>query len=217
LQRQLPLTPRRSTRATKLDDFKGYLLERWNAGCHNASQLFREIQPKGYVGSITLVRTHAVALRRASGLAPASRQPGGRVVAPEEMRRPPTCRHLAWLTAQSAEALDEADQAALSRVSQVSPNLRTTVEMAQQFAAMVCQRQPDHFDEWLDQAARSGLTAFRSFATGLRSDYDAVRAALTLIYSNGRTEGQVNRLKCLKRQMYGRGGLDLLRRRMMAF
>lgn len=216
LQRQLPLTPRRSTRSTKLDAFKNYLLERWNAGCHNASQLFREIQPKGYGGSITLVRTHAVALRRASGLAPASRQPGGRVVAPEEMRRPPTCRHLAWLTAQSAEALDEADQAALSRVSQVSPNLRTTVDLAQQFAAMVCARQPDRFDEWLDQATRSGLTAFRSLANGLRSDYDAVRAALTLIYSNGRTEGHVNRLKCLKRQMYGRGGLELLRRRMMA-
>ena len=218
LQRQLPLTPRRTTRSTKLDTFKSYLLERWNAGCHNASQLFRETrsEQKGYVGSITLVRTHAVALRRASGLAPASRQPGGRTIAAAEMRRPPTCQHLAWLTAQSAERLNEADQEALSRVSQVSPRLRTTVDLAQQFAAMVCQRKPDQFDEWLDQAACSGLTAFRSLANGLRSDYDAVRAALTLIYSNGRTEGHVNRLKCLKRQMYGRGGLDLLRRRMMA-
>lgn len=216
LQRQLPVTPRRSTRATKLDAFKRYLLERWNAGCHNASQLFREIQPKGYVGSITLVRTHAVALRRASGLAPASRQPSGRVVAPEEMRRPPTCRQLAWLSAQSAEALDEADQQALSLVSQISPSLRTAVAMAQQFAAMVCQRQPEAFDAWLDQAARSGLSALRSFANGLRSDYEAVRAALTLVWSNGRTEGHINRLKCLKRQMYGRGGLDLLRRRLMA-
>jgi AraC-like DNA-binding protein len=79
LQRQLPLTPRRATRSTKLDAFKRYLLERWNAGCHNASQLFREIERKGHAGSITLVRVFAVALRCASGIAPLSRQPGGRV------------------------------------------------------------------------------------------------------------------------------------------
>jgi transposase len=216
LQRQLPLTPRRATRSTKLDAFKGYLLERWNEGCHNASQLFRDIEGKGYAGSITLVRGFAVGLRCASGIAPLSRQSGGRMITPEEIRRPPTCRHLAWLTAQSAEGLDEADQQALSLVSQISPSLRTTVELAQQFAAMVCQRQPEPLDAWLDQASRSGLTALRSFASGLRGDYDAVRAALTLRWSNGRTEGHINRLKCLKRQMYGRCGLDLLRRRMMA-
>jgi transposase len=216
LQRQMPLAPRSALRTTNLDAFKGYLLERWNAGCHNANQLFREIQQKGYDGRITIVRVHVASLRCVSGLAPYSRQPGGRFVSPEEVKRAPSCRQLAWLTAQSAEALDEADQHALVVVSQINATLKTTVDMAQRFAAMVCQRQPDGLDEWLDQATHSGVSALRSFANGLRNDYEAVRAALRLIWSNGRTEGHVNRLKCLKRQMYGRGGLDLLRRRVMA-
>lgn len=216
LRRQLPLLPRRTTRSTKLDAFKGYLLERWNDGCHNASQLFREIEEKDYAGSITLVRTFAVALRCASGIAPASRQPGGRIIAWEEIRRPPTCRHLAWLTAQSTSRLGDGDQQALGMVSDINPTLKTTVELAQQFSTMVCQRQPDGFDQWLDQATQSGISALRSFANGLRNDYAAVRAALTLIWSNGRTEGFVNRLKAVKRRGYGRAKLDLLRCQMLA-
>jgi transposase len=216
LKRQLPLTPRRATRATKLDTFKAQLLARWNDGCHNASQLFREIRDKGYTGSITLVRTYAARLRQVSGIAPASRQPGGRVIALDEIRRPPTCRHLAWLTAQSAQGLDEADQQTLDPVGQINPSLKTAVDLAQQFAAMVCHHTPEALDNWLEQAAHSGLAALRSFASGLRSDYEAVRAALTVMWSNGPTEGHINRLKCVKRQMYGRGSLDLLRRRLLA-
>jgi transposase len=215
LRRQLPLLPRRTTRSTKLDAFKGYLLERWNDGCHNASQLFREIEAKDYAGSITLVRTFAVALRCASGLAPSSRQLGGRIIARDEIRRPPTCRHLAWLTAQSTNRLGEGDQQTLSLVSDINPTLKTTVELAQQISMMVCKHQPDGFDQWLDQAAQTGISALRSFANGLRNDYAAVRAALTLIWSNGRTEGFVNRLKAVKRQSYGRAKLDLLRCRML--
>ncbi|MEP7357415.1 MAG: ISL3 family transposase [Anaerolineales bacterium] len=216
LRRQLPLLPRCTTRSTKLDTFRRFLLERWNDGCHNASQLFREIEAKGYAGSITLVRTFAVALRCASGIASASRQAGGRIIAREEIRRPPTCRHLAWLTAQSTNRLGEGDQQILNSVSDLNSTLKTTVELAQQFSTMVCQRQPDGFDHWLDQAAQSGISALRSFANGLRNDYAAVRAALTLIWSNGRTEGFVNRLKAVKRQSYGRAKLDLLRCQMLA-
>jgi transposase len=216
LRRQLPLLPRHTTRSTKLDAFQGFLLERWNHGCHNASQLFREIEAKGYAGSVTLVRTFAVALRCASGIAPASRQPGGRIIGREEIRRPPTCRHLAWLTAQSTSGLGDGDQQALCLVSEINTTLKTTVELAQQFSTMVCQRQPDGFDKWLDQASQSGIAALRSFANGLRNDYAAVRAALTLTWSNGRTEGFVNRLKAVKRQSYGRAKLDLLRCRMLA-
>jgi transposase len=96
--------------------------------------------------------------------------------------------------------LGEGDQQMLSLVSDINPTLKTMVELAQQFSTMVCQRQPDGFDQWLDQAAQSGISALRSFANGLRNNSAAVRAALTLIWSNGWTEGFVNRLKAVKRQ-----------------
>ncbi len=162
------------------------------------------------------MREYVASLRRVSGLAPCSRQPEGRFIAPEEAQRPPSCRQLAWLTAQSAEALDEADQQVLAKVCEINTTLKTTINLAQRFAAMVCQRQPDGLDEWLDQATQSGAAALRRFARGLQNDYQAVRNALTLIWSNGRTEGFVNRLKAVKRQGYGRAKLDLLRCRMLA-
>src|SRR5688572_807644 len=71
-------------------------------------------------------------------------------------------------------------------------------------------------NRWLEQAAKSGLASLVSVATGMRADKAAVRAGLTLEWSNGRTEGSVNRLKSVKRQMYGRGKLDLLRSRLLA-
>lgn len=214
LQRQLPLAPRSARRTTKLDAFKGYLLERWNEGCHNVSQLFREIRQQGYAGRMTILRVYVASLRRASGVAAYSRQPGGRLISAAEVKRPPSCRQLAWLSTQSAEALAEADQQPLRVVSHINPTLNTTVELAQRFAAMVRLRQPQALDEWLEQATHSGVSALRRFAQGLRNDYEAVRAALTLSWSNGRTEGFVNRLKTLRRQTYGRAKLDLLRQRL---
>lgn len=70
-------------------------------------------------------------------------------------------------------------------------------------------------DRWLKEAKDSGIAEFQSLAGGILRDFDAVRAALTLPYSNGQTEGQVNKLKSLKRQMYGRANFDLLRKRVL--
>lgn len=81
---------------------------------------------------------------------------------------------------------------------------------------MVRQRQVDQFPAWLDRAVQSGSIAFHNFARSLRRDYNAVYAALSLPWSNGPTEGHINRLKCLKRQMYGRAKFDLLRLRLLA-
>lgn len=216
LRRQLPLAPRQGTRTRKLAAFEDHLRTRWNAGCHNASRLYREICEQGYVGRLTMVSVYVANLRRQSGIAARSRQPGGSVVQPEQVQRPPTSRQLAWLATQSQKALPEERQQLVSQLSQINAPLKTAVELAQAFSMMVRQRLVDHLDSWLEQAAQSGLSPLCGFARGLREDYPAVQAALTSIWSNGRTEGNVNRVKCLKRQMYGRAGLDLLRQRVLA-
>jgi len=77
------------------------------------------------------------------------------------------------------------------------------------------ERQPEHLDPWLERADASGGRELAAFAEGIRRDYAAVHAACELIWSQGQTEGQVNRLKALKRQMYGRAKLDLLRIRLL--
>jgi transposase len=89
------------------------------------------------------------------------------------------------------------------------------VALAQDFASLVRQRQPTQLDPWLVRAATSTLPPFRRFAKGLRGDYAAVKAGVTLPWSQGPIEGQINRLKMLKRQMFGRARLDLLARRFL--
>ena len=80
---------------------------------------------------------------------------------------------------------------------------------------LVRERQPDHLDPWLARAAESPLTPLQRFAKGIRDDYEAVKAGVTLPWSNGPVEGHINRLKTLKRQMFGRATLDLLQQRFL--
>jgi transposase len=94
--------------------------------------------------------------------------------------------------------------------------LEVAIQLAREFTEMVRQRQADKLDGWLTSAADSGIRKLSQFAAGLRRDYAAVHAALSLTWSNGPTEGHINRLKCLKRQMYGRAKLDLLSQRLLA-
>jgi len=89
------------------------------------------------------------------------------------------------------------------------------IDLAQDFTRLVRQRQPEHLDPWLERASTSALEAMQRFARGLREDYEAVKAGVTLPWSTSPVEGHINRLKMVKRQMFGRAGLDLLSRRFL--
>jgi transposase len=95
------------------------------------------------------------------------------------------------------------------------PELAEAVALAQGFAALVRQRQPARLEPWLARAAASALPPFRRFAKGLRADLAAVQAAVTWPWSQGPIEDQINRLRMLKRQIFGRARLDLLTRRFL--
>jgi transposase len=94
-------------------------------------------------------------------------------------------------------------------------DLAVAIDLAQDFCTLVRARQADRFDDWLARAMASGVAALRRFAIGLQADYEAVKASLMLPWSNGPVEGQINRLKMLKRSMFGRAKLDLLSRRFL--
>src|SRR5205823_3646606 len=115
-----------------------------------------------------------------------------------------------------ADTLDPDEQQRLAEVRGVHADIATAISLTQAFATMVRERQHEQLDDWLEQAEQSGLAPLVSFATGVRRDYAAVKAGVTLEYSNGPTEGHINRLKLVKRQMYGRAKLDLLKQRLIA-
>src|SRR5262249_49510793 len=111
--------------------------------------------------------------------------------------------------------LNEDEKQQRARRHSQEGEIAKAISLTQAFAALVRQRQPDQLETWLKRATASGLQAFQSFANGLRADYEAVKAGGTLMWSTGPVEGQINRLKMLKRQMYGRAGIGLLRQRVL--
>ena len=197
-----------------LNPYKTYLLERWNAGCYTAMRLFRELQPRGYRGSYGLVAAYARRLRQAQGLSPRQRCPRRslpRVVEP--VCQPLTPRRATWLGLRRETQRTEAEAQQLAQLRAQSTKVAEAIDLAQEFVALVRQRQPTQLDPWLKRATTSAVDAVRRFATGLTEDYAAVKAGVTLPWSTSPVEGHINRLKMLKRQMFGRAHLDLLSRR----
>ena len=129
----------------------------------------------------------------------------------EARRRAP--RLLARLFVRDPAELSAADREYLRVLEDLNQEVAAAYELAQGLSRMLRGRNPEMLDGWLEEASESDSPELRCFAKGLRSDYEAVRAALCERWSNGQVEGQINRLKLLKRQMYGRANLDLLKRR----
>lgn len=127
-----------------------------------------------------------------------------------------TSRTLAWLVVlRRSEKRSADDRALLAELRRHTPELEQTITLAEEFTGLVRDHAPDRLDPWLQQARDSTARQLRSFAKRLLDDYGAVRAAVEMSRSNGPVEGQVNRLKTIKRQMYGRAKQDLLERRFL--
>src|SRR5262249_24436210 len=124
-----------------------------------------------------------------------------------------TPRQATWRTLRRPTALTEDEQHLLARWPEAHAAFAQAIALAQGVAQRLRTRQPEPLDTWLQQAATSSLTVFQRLAKSFRRDYAAVKAGLTLPWSSGPVEGHINRLKMLKRHMYGRARLDLLSRR----
>jgi transposase len=208
--------PRHGRDQSLLDPYKAVLLAGWNSGCRNGSHLFRTIRSQGFRGQYGIVALYVRRMRQAQGLAPRQRRSDRPLPAVTEApRRLLTPRRATWLVLRPSERSTEQDHHQLAQLTEQSPELAEAVALAQDFASLVRQRQPTQLDPWLVRAATSALPPFRRFAKGLREDDAAVKAGVTLPWSQGPIEGQINRLKMLKRQMFGRARLDLLARRFL--
>jgi transposase len=128
--------------------------------------------------------------------------------------RLPSARSSSWMLLQPEKLKDEGQQM-MGLLCHLSPEIKQAQELALKFVSIIRERRVDELREWLINAAGSGLAEFRRFARGLTVDLSAVKAALSYEWSQGQVEGQVHRLKMIKRQMYGRAKLDLLRARVL--
>jgi len=197
-------------RDRSLDPYEDYLRRRWSEGCHNGMQLWREIRARGFTYSSSPVSRFVAHLRQDPSLRPARRAASALTSV-----RGPSAREVALLFLRRPADRTDDQTAYVERLLQEDADIAAAYAVTQDFATMLRQREGERLDTWIETAARSGGDDLKRFALGLRDDYAAVQAGLTLDYSNGQVEGQVTRLKLVRRSMYGRGTFDLLQQRVL--
>jgi transposase len=201
--------PRRRRRSG-MDDHREWVDARVAEGKINASELHRELAARGVRLSYATVRR---SLTDRLGRAGKSR-PRANAAKPKPIR-PPSPRQLSFDWVRRPEKRTVEAQARLDKIRAASPDLTTALDLADEFTALIRKRSSGTLGEWLTRAESSPCPEVRHFAEGIRRDESAVNAAVTLPWSNGPVEGHVNRLKTIKRQMYGRAGFTLLKARVV--
>jgi transposase len=199
-------------RAGKLDPFKPWINQRRNEGVTSAAALHREITARGWNGSVQAVERYVRQFRGADGRSRTGRNP---LQAPPAAP-PPKTRHLTRWLLTHPDNLDPADQAKLDAATAQCPHLDDLSRHVRAFAKIMSRRQGEtELDDWLAGAEASDLPQLRSLARGIRRDQQAVTNGLTMPYSSAAMEGNVNKIKLIKRQCYGRAGFPLLRKRVI--
>jgi len=191
------------SRPTVLDRYQPHLHRRWNEGCHDAAVLHAEITALGYRGSLRTVYRYLQPLRAGTA---------STIFAPSALK---IGEVTSWLL-RRAEDLHPRQQQLLADLRGHCSQLDRLADHVTSFAKMMTKRTGDQdLAGWLDRVDADDQPELHTFAAGIRHDLAAVTAGLTLPYSSGSTEGNVNRIKAIKRQMYGRASLDLLRKRVI--
>jgi transposase len=198
-------SPGRPT-VTALDPFAAFIAAWVAAGKRNSADLYRELKGKGYAGGYDAVRRY---LSRSIG---SSGRPGRRDAStPPPRRKAPSARRLAFRVVNPKE--DSHSTRVLKHLRQRNAGVHAAVEAAEELMAMIRQEKATTLSAWAAKVVALGDPDLRNLADSLLSDAAAVQAAMTEPWSNGQVEGQVGRLKGIKRQMYGRAGMKLLRAR----
>lgn len=188
------------TRESSLEPHLPWLDQQWAAGRHNGAELWQALQAQGFRGSLRVVSEWATRRRHAEK------------IDAETLQRIPSARTIARLLTIGRDDLSKAETVTVAAVETGVPSLIEAREIVDSFHVMIRRKVEADLDPWIERANGS-LVA--SFANGVAKDIAAVRAGIIFRWSNGQTEGQITKLKLVKRQMYGRGKIDLLQARLI--
>ena len=187
-------------RQSSLEAYLPFLDEQWASGCHNGAGLWRRLQARGFRGSLRVVSEWATRRRRAER------------ASDQQLQKVPSARTIARLMTTARDHLSKADTITIAAIEAGVPLLVEPRGLIDRFHTMIRKTVVADLDPWITDASASLIA---SLATGITKDKAAVRAAITEPWSNGQTEGQITKLKLVKRQMYGRAKLDLLQARLI--
>lgn len=203
---------KKPTRFAELRKYLPYLEQRWAEGERNASSLGRELQEKGYRGKVSTVVHYLVKWRKAC---PDRKETSEMVKAKLRRFATPSPKTTYCLLFKPRPTDEQWSDQYIRQLLKDAPELKEAARLAQEFSGLMKNRQAEKLQNWLERAQQSGIPELIGFVRGVNQDFKAVEAAFSSEWSNGQTEGQVNRLKFIKRQMYGRANFDLLRARVI--
>ncbi len=203
--RQGSFVPKTRVKRSNLIQYEDYLRKRWGEGETCLYTLYKEIKSMGYDGSYPTLTVFMAAYPKASRI-PA--------LPPAQKGATFSSRSLSIAFCQKDDEWDEDQKPLLNKLLQKSDLLRQARNLCLEFKTMMEQKKGTELENWCQKASQ--LNNFKGFVRGIRQDFQAVRQAMSSVWSNGQTEGQVNRIKNLKRQMYGKAGFQLLRLRVLA-
>ena len=172
----------------------------WETGCRNGAELWRKLRDQGFQGSLRVVTEWATRRRRAE------------LMQAQGLQKAPSARTLARLMGMGRDHLSKADTVTVAAVEAGVPGLADARTLMERFQAMIRTKAGGELDGWIEQAR---ISLIAPLARGVAKAVAAIRAAITEPWSNGQIEGQITRLKLIKRQMYGRAKLDLLEARLI--
>jgi transposase len=196
------LLAKTTNRITLLDPYQSYLNQRFNDGHTDAAALYREIRAQGYRGSPQTVRRYLQPFRPTRS-------------APPPAPAAPKIREVVRWILTKPDNLDPDQRQHLDRILARSPHLAAAARHVTAFADMMTNLAGHRLPEWIAAVTADELPALHSFVTGIQRDLTAVTNGLTLPHNSGPVEGHVNRIKMLKRTMFGRANFDLLRKRIL--
>jgi transposase len=190
------------SRMSSLDPFLTRLETAWTDGSHNGAALWRVMKLAGFTGGLRVVTEWATRKRTEEGAATRDKRPG----------KAPSARRIARMMTSDRDKPSKTVARTIAIIGEAVPDLAKARDLLDRFHRIIQHRKVDRLEQWIEDATH-GL--MKSFVSGIVQDHAAVKAALTEPWSNGQTEGQNTKLKMVKRQMYGRAGLDLLRARLL--
>jgi transposase len=194
---------KRREQASQLDPYLAVIRDQWALDCHNVASIYRTLRTSGYRGSYGSVSTLIARWRQGDHLSP------------KQAEALVSSKQATWLFLRRPEDLTEKEQKTVIKLRQLHSEVNLAYELVQQFAQMRRTRRAEPLESWLEQVDRSPLTPLRAFVAGIAQDKAAVQEGLSSPWSQGQIEGQITRLKLIKRQGYGRARFDLLRLRVL--
>ena len=187
-------------RQSTIDSYLPFLDAQWSNGCRNGVELWRRLRTQGFRGSSRVVSEWVTRRRRAEK------------ATDQHLQKVPSARTIARLMTTARDHLSKGDTVTIAAIEANLPTLVEARTLIDRFHLMIRKKIEVELDPWITDAGPSLIAAF---ATGIKRDKDSVRAAIIEPWSNGQTEGQITKLKLVKRQMYGRAKLDLLQARLI--